>query len=222
MIERDAGRADAGGPGAGAWLDTLQRIAGRSAHEVKNSLNGVAVNLEVVRSRTARAGQTTDSVARFADSAAEQFEKLSEQADALLFLARPPREPCDVAVVVRSLHALLGGILLPGEERVAVALDCVASGATVATPGLTVRTLVGESLLAAIEHGVPVQVAVEEGKGGVMVVVRCAGDEGEIPPLAPAIEAIAAGAGVGMERRERALALRFPAPRQAGDNPRDP
>ena len=216
MIEPAAGRADAGAPGTGLWLETLQRIAGRAAHEVKNSLNGVAVNLEVVRSRTAKAGQTTDAVARFADNAAEQFERLSAQADALLVLARAPRDPCDVAVVVRSLHALLGGILLPGAEREAVTLDGVASGATVATPGTTARILIGEALLAAIEHGVPVQVGVQEEQGGVVVVVvRSACAEGEIPPVAPAVEAIAAGDGVAMERQERALALRFPATRQA-------
>ena len=214
MIEPGARGADVGAPVAGLWLDTLQRIAARAAHEVKNSLNGVAVNLEVVRSRTARAGQTTDTVARFADHAAEQFERLSMQADALLLLARPPREPCDVSAVVRSVHALLGGVLLPGAERAAVTLDGVPAGATVDTPGATVRTVIGEAVLAAMEHGVPVQLGVREEAGGVVVVVvRCAGDEGELPPLAPAIEAIAAGDGVAVERQERAVALRFPATR---------
>ena len=213
MIEPGTGGAAVVAPGSGLWLETLQRIAARAAHEVKNSLNGVAVNLEVVRSRTARAGQTTDAVARFADHAAEQFERLSAQTDALLVLARPPREPCDVAIVVHGLHALLGGILLPGAEREAVSLDGVPPGATVDAPGATVRTVIGEAVLAAMEHGVPVQVGVREEEGGVVVVVRCAGDEGELPPLAPAIEAIAAGDGVTVERQGRAVALRFPATR---------
>ena len=213
MIEAGARDVDGGAPASQLWLDTLQRIATRAAHEVKNSLNGVAVNLEVVRSRTAKAGQTTDAVARFADNAAEQFERLSAQADALLALARAPRVPCDVALLVRSMHSLLGGILLPGAEREAVTLDGVPSSATVGTPGTTTRLVIGEAVLAAMEHGVPVQLGVEEEEGGVVVVVRSACDEGEIPPLAPAIEAIAAGDGVAMERRERALALRFPAAR---------
>lgn len=209
MIEPAAGGAD-GAPGSGLWLGTLQRIAARAAHEVKNSLNGVAVNLEVVRSRTARAGQTTDSVARFADSAAEQFERVSEQADALLTLARPPREPCDVSQVVKSLHALLGGIVLQGTERAAMVLDGAAPGVQTRADGAAVRTVLGEVVLAALEHAVPLAVRVEEGEGGAVVVVRCADEQGDIPSLAPAVEAIAAGEGVRLERRERTLALHFP------------
>ena len=34
---------------AALWLATQQAIASRTAHEIKNTLNGVAVNLEVVR-----------------------------------------------------------------------------------------------------------------------------------------------------------------------------
>ena len=37
------------------WLAMVQRLMGRAAHDVKDSLNGVAVNLEVIRSRAARA-----------------------------------------------------------------------------------------------------------------------------------------------------------------------
>lgn len=210
MIDSPAGSAD-GAPGSGLWLGTLQRIAARAAHEVKNSLNGVAVNLEVVRSRTARAGQTTDAVARFADSAAEQFERVSEQADALLTLARPPREPCDVSQVMKSLHALLGGIVLQGTERAAMVLESLPPGVQTRADGAVVRTVLGETVLAAIEQAVPLAVRVEEGEGGVvMVVVRCADEEGDVPSLAPAVEAIAAGEGVRLERRERTLALHFP------------
>ena len=206
---------EAAEPAAGAWLGTLQRIAGRASHEVKNALNGVAVNLEVVRSRTARAGQTTDTVARFAESAAEQFERVSAQAEALLALMRPPREPNDVAQVVRSLHALLGGIMLPGAGGEAVRVEGASSGALVQANGDAVRVLLGEAMLAAIEHGVPVVMDVQEGAGEVVVEVRRAGDEGEIPPLPPAAESIAAGDGIRLERSGHALAMHFPAPRQA-------
>jgi hypothetical protein len=38
------------------WLGVLQQISARAAHEMKGVLNGVAVNLEVVRSRSEKAG----------------------------------------------------------------------------------------------------------------------------------------------------------------------
>jgi hypothetical protein len=39
---------------AAAWLAIQRRIAARAAHDVKNALNGVAVNVEVVRARAGR------------------------------------------------------------------------------------------------------------------------------------------------------------------------
>jgi hypothetical protein len=39
------------------WLATLQRVTDRVAHEIRNALNGVAVNVEVVRTRAARGGK---------------------------------------------------------------------------------------------------------------------------------------------------------------------
>src|SRR5690606_24522219 len=64
------------------WLPTLQELAGRTSHEIKNALNGVAVNLEVLRSRLERGAGEGDavaaSVAPFARSASEQLDVLAE------------------------------------------------------------------------------------------------------------------------------------------------
>ena len=53
-----------GGYGAAdaLWLETLQRICGRAAHELKGALNGASVNLEVVRSRATRAEALASSI----------------------------------------------------------------------------------------------------------------------------------------------------------------
>ena len=51
------------------WLVTLQRLTDRTAHDIRNALNGVAVNLEVVRSRAAR-GADGSAIASFATAAA--------------------------------------------------------------------------------------------------------------------------------------------------------
>jgi hypothetical protein len=39
------------------WLAALQRAIGRASHDVKDSLNGVSVNLEVIRSRAGASGR---------------------------------------------------------------------------------------------------------------------------------------------------------------------
>ena len=57
----------------------------RAGHELRNALSGVAVNVEVVRSRSGRVGGTGD-VASFAGRASAQVEEASALADGLLAL----------------------------------------------------------------------------------------------------------------------------------------
>lgn len=90
------------------WLVALQRVVDKAAHEIKDSLNGVTLNLEVVRSRSQKEGSGS-ALAPFAEAASSQLETLSERTEALLFLARPPkpRDESDVARTLRHLAALL-------------------------------------------------------------------------------------------------------------------
>src|SRR5205807_9318858 len=78
------------------WLDTLERVISRAAHEVKGALNGVAVNLEVVRSRIDRGSLLSPDdrftrVSRYADIAVEQLAIVVAMNEAVLWLARPAR-----------------------------------------------------------------------------------------------------------------------------------
>jgi hypothetical protein len=66
----------------------LRNVVRRSVHESRNALNGLVVNLEVVRSRLARSGDEADVLA-FAEQAAAQGEesvRLTEAVGALLAL----------------------------------------------------------------------------------------------------------------------------------------
>src|SRR5437016_10023630 len=89
------------------WLQTLYEVVNRSAHEVKDSLNGVSLNLEVIRSRTARPEDNHQALLPFATSATEQLELLSARTEAVLFLARPARDPADVGLALKHLAVLL-------------------------------------------------------------------------------------------------------------------
>ena len=62
------------GPGSRASL--LRDVSRRLTHEVNNAANGVAVNLEVVRSRTA-GSDGPNAAGPFAERASEQFEALT-------------------------------------------------------------------------------------------------------------------------------------------------
>ena len=61
----------------------VREIIRRAGHEIRNALNGVAVNVEVVRSRSGREGSAKD-LASFADHASAQVREASVLADGLL------------------------------------------------------------------------------------------------------------------------------------------
>jgi hypothetical protein len=118
------------------WLATLHEVVGRAAHDVKDALNGVHLNLEAIRSRSARLAEVGEAVpgakvadvSRFAASAADQLESVTSRTEALLFLVRPHRDggtPADVALTLKHLATLLvpatrsdGGLLtVEGQDR---------------------------------------------------------------------------------------------------------
>src|SRR6478609_6711739 len=90
------------------WLATLQRAMGRASHDVKDALNSVSVNLEVIRSRAARPDTPASAVATFGESAGHQLERLTSLIEAVLALGRAERTPVDVGVTLRRVVTLCG------------------------------------------------------------------------------------------------------------------
>ena len=102
------------------WLAVLQRALGRAAHDVKDALNGVSVNLEVVRSRASRTDAAASTVAPFAEAAAQQLERLTALLDAVLALGRSERGPVDVGITMRRVAALCSASNAASDARVTV------------------------------------------------------------------------------------------------------
>jgi len=65
--------------------EAVREIIRRAGHELRNALNGVAVNVEVVRSRSAREGSAKELTA-FADRASAQVGEASALTDGLIAL----------------------------------------------------------------------------------------------------------------------------------------
>jgi hypothetical protein len=212
--EERAGWGEASGEQvvAALWLGVWQRIAGRSAHEVKNALNGVSVNLEVVRSRLARAAAdpaagASATATRFAEVASAQFELLAVLNDAMLGLARPARSPADVTQLLAPLVVLLDAIARAEGGSLIVGGLATGSATHVAASPLLVRLLLAAALDAAVGRGRAVTCRVETGRE---VRVRVAWDGLEpAPPLAPEIARAAAHGGVGFEAGAHAVTLTF-------------
>jgi hypothetical protein len=92
------------GPQADA-LAVVREIVRRSGHEIRNALNGVAVNVEVVRSRTER--HAGDGANSFAERAVADVAKASSLTNGVL------------AVVGAVLAALAkGGVTTPGHSDI--------------------------------------------------------------------------------------------------------
>jgi|SRR5437762_11804513 len=191
------------------WLDILQEVSARTAHELKGALNGVVVNLEVVRTRSAKSDAAASSVAPFASSAADQLDAVVGMSEALLNFARAPREPVDVTETVVCFTSLLapsaraeGGSLRvesPPRELAAAA---------VRARGNIVRVVIGSTLLAALARKGDIRCRVDVGDDAV-VSIECVDAEGPLE-LSADVLAAAAAAGVRVHGEGQSISLTFP------------
>jgi signal transduction histidine kinase len=73
-------------------LDLLERLADDLAHEIKNPLHSMVINLEVLKRRVARA-DSPDEVQRYIGVLAGELERVNRRIELLLRLSRPGRGP---------------------------------------------------------------------------------------------------------------------------------
>jgi signal transduction histidine kinase len=112
------------------WLGALQNLAGRVAHEIRNPLNAVAVNLEVVRSRCQRGAVEPSAVLPFATAAAGELERATRLIDALLAVARPARS--DLATLAGPVITLYDALASADGGSVSMDLSEGSTGIEVA------------------------------------------------------------------------------------------
>ncbi len=79
MIDQEPGRQP-------EWASVLQALSRSAGHELRNALNGLVVNLEVVRSRSDRLDSSTQPFVAQAVEQAEESVRLAEGALAMLAL----------------------------------------------------------------------------------------------------------------------------------------
>ena len=189
------------------WLEVLQDLVGRAAHELRGALNGVAVSLEVVRVRVGKPSPDATSVERFARSAAEQLEVLARRTDALLTLARQVREPVEVSVLLTRLVTLLGPAVEATGGSLRIEENTEALPATSAA-GHTVRLVLAAALLDAIETDCAVRCSVGEADGA--VVVELSRDGSAPPSVRDEVRDVAREAGIAVDRGADRLTIRLP------------
>lgn len=189
------------------WLDTLQKIYARGAHDIRDALNGVSVNLEVVRSRTMRAESPTASVSGFAASAAGQLEITTRMVEALLALGRTPREPAELGATLAHLEVLLASAARGDGGRLVMEPPVPHTPDALRSDGNIVRLVLGAALLAALDRKCVVTCRTEL-RNVATVTIDCS--EGGAIQLPLDIADAAVAADIRIEATSKGLSLAFP------------
>lgn len=168
------------------WLATFQRAVGRASHDVKDALNGVSVNLEVIRSRAARPNTPASAVEQFADAAGHQLERLTTLLDAVLALGRAERQPVDVALTLRRIATVCSASSSSADAEVLVEFEGV-ERAPSSVAGDAVRLALTAPLLELVkgpdqgERATPVRCVVREDAAATTVTMGAAGRRAVMP-----------------------------------------
>jgi signal transduction histidine kinase len=177
------------------WLKALQELASRVAHEIKNPLNAVVVNLEVVRSRCARGSIEPAAVLPFATAAAGELERVARLVDALLALARPARP--DLAVLAGPVITLYDA--LANAEGGSVVMDLSEGTTGIDMAADDARAALAATLDDMLEPGVAIRVHIA--RDGDRVAARFSG-----PRVTPKLPV-----DVRLQSEPSGLTLLFPA-----------
>ena len=188
------------------WLATLQKLSAHVAHDLKGALNGVSVNLEVVRSRSEKESTTGADVHRFAANASEQMAVVIRATTALLSLARGTRGPVEVSMVAKQVANLLDDMSSAAGGRFRVTVDGGMAAETAAPLNAT-RLAVVECLLAADAGAGPVTVKVSG-----LPTPRIHVDPATAPALTPDMEAALWAAGIEISTDGHGISIALPGP----------
>ena len=195
------------------WLQLLQRAMTRASHDVKDALNGVSVNLEVIRSRAERADTPATAVAQFAEAAANQLDRLTTLLEAVLVLGRPEREPVDVAFTLRRVATLCNASSSNADAAVRVAEEGMLESTTTRVDGSVTRIALLAPLLEASAgidkkmRATEVTCTIGTHAEGVVVMMAAGSRRVAMPELI--VETLRAG-GVRWTENDSSLSLIFP------------
>ncbi|HEX6911825.1 MAG TPA: histidine kinase dimerization/phospho-acceptor domain-containing protein [Longimicrobium sp.] len=98
-------------------LDLLERLADALAHEIKNPLHSMVINLEVLKRRLSRAPGEGADVMRYATVLGEELDRVSRRIELLLRLSRPDRGGTDDITLNELVEEVMELVNLEARHR---------------------------------------------------------------------------------------------------------
>lgn len=164
-------------------LDLIERLAEDLAHEIKNPLHSMVINLEVLRRRVERAASDGGGdMLRYVGVLGDELERVNHRIEILLRLARPERwaEPATLNEVVADLADLLR--LEGRHHEVDLRLDLETAPTRLAVPRDSTRQAVLNLALAtlhALPRGAALSLRTRHGDDGSRLIVEGTNAAGE-------------------------------------------
>ena len=163
-------------------LDILERLADDLAHEIKNPLHSMVINLEVLKRRIARReSDEQNDLNRYITVLSSELERVNRRIELLLRLARPARS-AESATPDEMVEEILELLQLEGRKReVEVRFEPAPQMTRLHVPRAAVRQVLLDLVLEALDRmdsGGTLVVRTGPADGGVGVFLHASGREG--------------------------------------------
>jgi signal transduction histidine kinase len=190
-------------------LDLLERLADDLAHEIKNPLHSMVINLEVLKRRVARA-DAADEVQRYIGVLAGELERVNRRIELLLRLSRPGRGAENTTLNELAEEVLELIQLEARHHEVQVDFRPEGGMARVHVPREPSRQVILNLVLEMIDRmdrGATLRIRLAEEQGESLIAVADSGSavvalNGEASPRLAAAYALAAAVGGRVEARD--------------------
>jgi signal transduction histidine kinase len=193
-------------------LDLLERLADALAHEIKNPLHSMVINLEVLKRRLSRANGEGSDLLRYATVLGEELDRVHRRIELLLRLSRPERGGTDDTTLDELVDEVMELVNVEARQRDArVEYERGTHMARVRLGRQQARQIILNLVLDALDgvaagDTLRVAVRVEGGHAELVVVGGPSSDGGERLAVAAAL-AEAAGGRLDVDGATRTLAL---------------
>jgi signal transduction histidine kinase len=176
-------------------LELLERLADDLAHEIKNPLHSMVINLEVLKRRAARVeGEGAEDLQRYASVLSTELERVNHRIELLLRLSRPGRA-AETATLGELVDELLELVQLEGRHHeVAVDYHPGERAVRLRVPRESGRQIILNLVLDALESvgpGARMSITLEQGEAEARLEVSCQGGQPPEPPPPRSVERLA-------------------------------